>query len=64
MKNLDAKVEQLKSKGWKVVKRGEVKMNNRYYKNCRMQNGDEFITVNHQGGTEGLVSGRRKNKTS
>ncbi len=53
---LQKKVEQLKSEGWVVVKNGERQINGRYYKFCKMEKNGETITVNHQGGTEGLVS--------
>jgi hypothetical protein len=53
---IQTKVDQLISEGWKIVKWGESQMNRRFYKTCKLQKGDEFIIVNHQGGTNGLSS--------
>jgi len=50
------KINDLKSQGWTVVSYGERRINNRYYKYCLLEKDGQKIVVNHQGGTDGLIS--------
>lgn len=54
--NMKDKINDLKSQGWTVVSYGERRINNRYYKYCLLEKDGQKIVVNHQGGTDGLIS--------
>ena len=54
-------VNRLKNEGWTIKSETTIGFNGRRrYPVVIMQNGDEFLRINHQGGTGGLMGGITK----
>lgn len=55
-KKMNETVNRYLRQGYTIEREGVSRINQRSYKYVILKKGDKRITVNHQGGTEGLVS--------